>query len=534
MKHKFVVGGVEYGGGILRGGVEYEIDINGGGDLRFGVAACGSLKFSAMSPHPFSEGVEFTWLRKQIEEESFSAMGVFTVRSVTKRGLCYDVEATDGMSAFNVDAKLFLDAVNYPTNHFNLLSTLCVMFGVSVQIQSMANSSLVVSSSPYWDGATVRDIISMLAEASGCFAHFLPNGEMHFGGYRNVGVDFTKSHYSSPFIADYSVAPIDKVQIRATRGDIGTIVGNGQNTYVVEGNPMFALAPVGSEVSSASLLLNTISGITYTPCEIPLFNDHGVRVGDAFTIGGVPAIAMSYRCTPRGTVISCTGSPRRDVQSTAANRDVIALIGKTNELVRTSAETESRLANAEGEISTIKQTASGIELTVSSIEGEITTIKQTSNSISATVGAQGIKIGALETELNGAVKFKNLTDGITEISGDNITTGTIRTISLEGCTVTTLNDIYVDNQWVAAKAVLGNASLQFTSVYGSGVTVLSQITAHQGISIYSTSMVHVQGAESITLEAPGLVFAITGGMWVFKGNYVYEVIHSGNIAQYLG
>ena len=64
MKHKFVVGGVEYGGGILRGGVEYENDINGGGDLRFGVAACGSLKFSAMSPHPFSEGVEFTWLRK--------------------------------------------------------------------------------------------------------------------------------------------------------------------------------------------------------------------------------------------------------------------------------------------------------------------------------------------------------------------------------------------------------------------------------------------------------------------------------------
>lgn len=534
MKHKFVVGGVEYGGEILRGGVEYEIDINGGGDLRFGVAACGSLKFSAMSPHPFSEGVEFTWLRKQIEEESFSAMGVFTVRSVTKRGLCYDVEATDGMSAFNVDAKLFLDAVNYPTNHFTLLRTLCGMFGVSVQIQSMANSSLVVSSSPYWDGATVRDIISMLAEASGCFAHFMPDGGMYFGGYRNVEVDFTKSHYSSPFIADYSVAPIDKVQIRATQGDIGTIVGNGQNIYIVEGNPMFAVASAGSEVSSASQLLNAISSITYTPCEIPLFNDHGVRIGDAFTIGGVPAIAMSYRCTPRGTVISCTGSPRRDVQSTAANRDVIALIGKTNELVRTSAETESRLANAEGEISTIKQTASGIELTVSSIEGEITTIKQTSNSISVTVGAQGIKIGALETELNGAVKFKNLTDGITEISGDNITTGTIRTISLEGCTVTTLNDIYVDNQWVAAKAVLGNASLQFTSVYGSGVTVLSQITAHQGISIYSTSMVHVQGAESITLEAPGLVFAITGGMWVFKGNYVYEVIHSGNIAQYLG
>jgi hypothetical protein len=512
VKHKFVVGGVEYGGGILRGGVEYEIDINGGGDLRFGVAACGSLKFSAMSPHPFSEGVEFTWLRKQIEEESFSAMGVFTVRSVTKRGLCYDVEATDGMSAFNVDAKLFLDAVNYPTNHFNLLSTLCVMFGVSVQIQSMANSSLVVSSSPYWDGATVRDIISMLAEASGCFAHFLPNGEMHFGGYRNVGVDFTKSHYSYPFIADYLVAPIDKVQIRATQGDIGTIVGNGQNTYIVEGNPMFAVAPAGSEVSSASLLLNAISGITYTPCEIPLFNDNGVRVGDAFTIDGVPAVAMSYRCTPRGTVISCTGSPRRDVQSTAANRDVIALLGRTNELTRTSELTESRLTDAEGEISLIRQTSDEIVLAV---------------------GNQNIKISSLETEISGVVKFSNLTDGVTQISGDNITTGTIRAINIDGCVVTSNGDIYTDNTWAKSKVTVTNGAIQFKCEFDTGVTTLSQLSSHGGLSLSSTSTININSTESITLEGPGVIFAITGNMYVLKNGYFYEVIHSGNIHQYV-
>lgn len=512
MKHKFVVGGVEYGGGILRGGVEYEIDINGGGDLRFGVAACGSLKFSAMSPHPFSEGVEFTWLRKQIEEESYSSMGVFTVRSVTKRGMCYGVEATDRMSAFNVDAKLFLDAVNYPTNHFDLLRTICAMFGVSVQIQSMANSSLVVSSSPYWDGATVRDIISMLAEASGCFAHFLPNGEMYFGGYRNVGVNFTKSHYSSPFIADYSVAPIDKVQVRATPGDIGTIVGNGQNTYVVEGNPMFALAPVGSEVSSASLLLNTISGITYTPCEIPLFNDHGVRVGDAFTIGGVPAIAMSYRCTPRGTVISCTGSPRRDVQSTAANRDVIALLGRTNELVRTSMLMSSRIADAEGKVSTIEQTA---------------------DSISAIVGQQELKITALSTEMSGTVKFTNLTDGVTQISGDNITTGTIRAINIDGCVLTSTGEIYTNGQWAASKVTVLQGTIQFECAFTNGVTTLSQLSSHDGLSLSSTSTININSTESITLEGPGVVFAITGNMYVIKGGYVYEVIHSGNIHQYV-
>lgn len=512
MKHKFVVGSVEYGGEILRGGVEYEIDINGGGDLRFGVAACGSLKFSAISPNPFSEGVEFTWLRKQIEEESFSAMGVFTVRSVTKRGLCYDVEATDGMSAFNVDAKLFLDAINYPTNHFNLLRTLCVMFGVSVQIKSMANSALVVSSSPYWDGATVRDIISMLAEASGCFAHFLPNGEMYFGGYRNVGVNFTKSHYSSPFIADYSVAPIDKVQIRSTQGDIGTIVGNGQNTYIVEGNPMFAVAPAGSEVSSASLLLGAISGITYTPCEIPLFNDQGVRVGDAFTVDGSLSVVMSYRCTPRGTVVSCTGSPKRDVQSIAANRDIIALVGKTNELIRNSAITESRLTSAEGDISVIRQTAS---------------------EISAVVGEQGLKITSLETELTGTVKFSNLKDGVTEISGSNIKTGTISAVNIDGCKISSTNEIYSGNQWAAAVATLSNGSLRFECTYPDGHVTSAQITAHSGMSIYSTSTLYFSSVEGLSLEAPLILLNVTGNVFVMKGGVLYTVIHSGNIHEFV-
>lgn len=513
MKHKFVVGSVEYGGEILRGGVEYEIDINGGGDLRFGVAACGSLKFSAISPHPFSEGVEFTWLRKQIEEESFSAMGVFTVRSVTKRGMCYDVEATDGMSLFDVGAKPFLDAISYPTNHFGLLRTLCGMFGVSVQIKSMANSSLVVSTSPYWDGATVRDIISMLAEASGCFAHFLPNGEMHFGGYRNVEVDFTKSHYSSPFIADYSVAPIDKVQIRATQGDIGTIVGSGQNIYIVEGNPMFAVASAGSEVSSASQLLNAISSITYTPCEIPLFNDNGVRVGDAFTIGGVPAIAMSYRCTPRGTVISCTGSPRRDVQSTAANRDVIALLGRTNELVRTSELMSSRITDAEGKVSTIEQTA---------------------NSISAVVGQQGIRITELSTELSGTVKFTNLTDGVTQISGSNIKTGTINAIDITGCTITSAGYVSSTTGLWTATATLSSSVLKFLSVNPYGETTIATISGAGGMSLSCTGSIFIDGGGSLIALQNGMVgISVLSDIEIHRNNQLYVNIDSGNIYQYI-
>lgn len=512
MKHLFLIDGREYGSEIMRGGAYYEIDINGGTDLRFGVAACGLLKFSVFSPHPFSEGTRFVWKRKQIEEKEFSDMGVFTVHSVTRRGNTYDVEARDDMASLDVDAKSMLESFIYPTTHIGLLEQLCMFFGISVQLQSMANSGLVVDRNPYWDGATARDILSMIAEASACFAHFLPNGKMYIGGYRETGTALTNANYSSPFIADYTVSAIDKVQVRSTQGDIGYIAGTGKNTYIVEGNPLFAVLPVGDTTNYAYSLLLAMSGITYTPCEIPLFNDNGLRVGDWFEVDGVRSVVMSYRCTPSGTVISCTGSPKREVQSSAANRDIISLIGKTNELTRTSELTESRLTDAEGEISSIRQTSDEIVLAV---------------------GDQNIKISSLETEISGVVKFSNLTDGVTQISGDNITTGTIRAINIDGCVVTSNGDIYTNNTWAKSKVTVTNGAIQFKCEFDTGVTTLSQLSSHEGLSLSSTSTININSTESITLEGPGVIFAITGNMYVIKNGYIYEVIHSGNIHQYV-
>ncbi|MBQ2768100.1 MAG: hypothetical protein IJF49_08515 [Clostridia bacterium] len=511
MEHRFIVDGETYGTEILRSGVDYEIDVNGSGDLRFGVVACGVMKFSVIAPHPFTDGGAFVWQRRQLEEDEFAVMGQFTVRSITRRGSVYDIEARDGMAALDVDAKQYLDAMLYPTTLFSLAANLCVIFGIVFE-SSMVNSGVMVTASPYWDGATVRDIFSMIAEVSGAFAMFRSSGVFYLGGYRETGVALTKEHYSSPFVADYEVAAIDKVQIRATQGDIGVIAGSGTNTYVIEGNPIFALADSADVVDCAGNLLARASAITYTPCEVPLFNDRGLRVGDIFTIDGVRSIVMSYRCTARGTVISCTGAPRRETQSTASNRDVIALLGKTNELTRTSALLESRLTDAEGNISVIEQ-ASG--------------------EISAFVNAQGIRITTLETEMTGTVKFTNLTDGVTSISGSNIDTGTISAIEITGCKVSSVG-VFTSSAGVGISGVmLDGGILTFSGeLLSNGYSYTSTISAVNGLELSSDGPFTARATEGLTLSG-GVILLEGAGIFCNRGGTLYVNVDSGNIGQYI-
>jgi hypothetical protein len=53
------------------------------------------------------------------------------------------------------------------------------------------------------------------------------------------------------------------------------------------------------------------------------------------------------------------------------------------------------------------------------------------------------------------------------------------------------------------------------------------------MSMLSTSTINLHSMESISLEAQGIIFSITGNMYVIKGSNLYEVIHSGNIHQYV-
>ncbi len=536
MQNRITLNGKIYGDEVLSGGIDYDIDINGGNELTVGVTACGTLKFSLLADdNKFKVGDEFTWSRRQIEDNSFADLGVFAVTGVTKNRSKYTIEASDRMAKFNMVVDAWLNALSYPITHSALLSSLCAKVGVTLDsTSSLTNGDRQIASSPAWEGATGRDILGFLAEASGCFAQMLPNGRLYVGWYRQTSIALTRENYTNPFVADYVVSAIDKVQVRSSENDIGVIAGDGTNVYTIENNPLLIAKSDADLRPYVVRLLNKLSSLTYTPCEIPLYNDRGLRPGDIFTVDGVQSVVMTLRSTERGSVVSSVGSKTRPTQSGAKNRDVIALRGKMNELTRTVEETtlkisdaegnlaslsltvnglSTRVSNAEGDISSLELTASGLSVTVSDHTNAISALSINANMISARVGQNELAISNLGIQMTGYVTFNALaTAGQTTIDGGNITTGKISAITLEGCTLQSVN---------------GASSISLTR---------NMMNFYSGGGLYGQLIITDDGRFKVT-GANGYTTTLYCGdinPQVQIGSAYYDIIHAGNVGSYVG
>jgi hypothetical protein len=171
---------------------------------------------------------------------------------------------------------------------------------------------------------------------------------------------------------------------------------------------------------------------------------------------------------------------------------------------------------------------------ITDAEGKVSTIEQTANSISAIVGQQGIKITELSTELSGTVKFTNLTDGVTEISGSNIKTGTINAIDITGCTITSSGAVSSTTGFVPATATLSSSVLQFLSVNSYGGTTVATISAADGMTISCNQSIFINGGGSLIALQNGMVgISALGNIEIYRSGQLYVNIDSGNIYQYI-
>ncbi len=111
--------------------------------------------------------------------------------------------------------------------------------------------------------------------------------------------------------------------------------------------------------------------------------------------------------------------------------------GNIASLARTSKDLTSRISTAEGNISTLTQTAISLTSRISTAEGNISTIDQYAHSLTLSVSngtdnsiiklmAGSVQIASQTIKFTGNIIFaSNLTDGVTQINGGNILTGTV-------------------------------------------------------------------------------------------------------------
>lgn len=295
-----------------------------------------------------------------------------------------------------------------------------------------------------------KEVISSICEINGCFGHIGRDGKFHYiyiqqdiqGLYPSdflypdhvpeqwnylsqaetghlypqspKSIQIGKNFYISCSYEDFVVRTINKLQIRQKENDIGDIIGNGNNCYVIEDNFLVYGKSLQDLDEIGSNIYNKINGVIYRPFEADIKGNPCLEVGDAIRIPSRYELIESYvlKRTLKGIQalrdnISADGEEYRTEKVNSIRREIIQLKGKSNTLTRTLNETRSELSSFEKDTSknftdvrsSIVQTAENIKQEVSATyetktdarttrEEFSSKIEQTSKSIENEVAAR--------------------------------------------------------------------------------------------------------------------------------------------------
>ena len=310
-------------------------------------------------------------------------------------------------------------------------------------------SSDTEESSTIGESMSGKEVLSCICEINGCMGHMGRDGTFHYiyleqeiqGLYPSntlfpsdnlfprdpKSTQIGKGFYVTATYEDYLVKTIDKLQIREQKNDIGVIVGNGDNAYVIEDN--FLVYGKGSKELKgiAKNILSKIRGIIYRPFTADCKGNPCLEVGDAVRLPTRYELIESYilKRTLKGIQalrddLEADGEEYRTSKANGIQRSILQLKGKSNVLERTIEKTQSTIEVKERKlISQITQTATEIRTEVkNTADGLSSRITQNANNITAEVKrAQG-----QEVELAAAIK----------INEDKITAEVTRASKAEG------------------------------------------------------------------------------------------------------
>ncbi len=248
-------------------------------------------------------------------------------------------------------------------------------------------------------------VIQAICEINGCFGHIGRDGKFHYiylkqdiqGLYPSnelfpdhapdylpqsktghlypqspKSTNIGKSFYITANYEDYRVRGIDKLQIRKEENDIGSIVGEGENCYIIEDNFLVYGKNAAELEMICTNIYNKIKNIIYRPFSADCKGNPCLEVGDGIRMSTKYDLIETYilERTLKGIqslrdTFSAKGEECRTENVNSVNKSIIQLKGKTNTLIRNVDETNSHIDDVErGLSSEIKQTAEQIKSTV--------------------------------------------------------------------------------------------------------------------------------------------------------------------------
>jgi hypothetical protein len=424
-------------------------------ELTFGACEAGMIKFTVSNVFLPMKG---KWLTAKMtldghEDKPFQ-IGRYkvysdtptadrTCRDVVAYDALYDILSSDVADWYNqilpqkdstVTLKQFRDSF---FNHFGVEQEEVSLVNDEMIIEktvevtaSSSGSSDTAEKSTIGEAMSGKEVLSCILEINGCMGNIGRDGKFRYvyltqemqGLYpandlypaddlypRNPkSTSISKSQYISAQYEDYIVRTIDKLQIREKENDIGVIVGDGGNTYVIEGNFLV----YGKETKELNKIgektLSKIKGIIYRPFSADCKGNPCLEVGDAVRLTTKYELIETYilKRTLKGIQalrddLEADGEEYRTSKVNGIQRSILQLKGKSNTLERSIEETKSTIVDVEkGLQSQITQTASEIRAEVkNTTDGLSSRITQNASSITAEVNRATSAEGTLSSKI---------------------------------------------------------------------------------------------------------------------------------------
>lgn len=401
------------------------------------------------------------------EEGNRIQTGIFLAQKPQRSGAVVRLTAYDKMILLDRDMTLWLKGLtDWPYSLQSFAEAVCAHCGLPLAQGQIPNADFFVEKFTA-DGVTGRQLISWVAQAAGCFCRVDAQGQAAFGWYTPGALDIGPTQISgaasviqgvltltlpdasvgedagtlevetSCMLAqadagtltlalrqvrqyyyqgglsqeDYRTAPVEKVQLRQSAEDVGTVYPDveGGNTLVITANPLLAATGADSLLGVARTLYERFAGVSYTPCTLKLPYIPGLQAGQILSVEDTQGelhrvYAMELTRNAGGITIRCTGSYRRDSAEAVNNRSYSDLQGKVLKLRTDVDGLRAENSDSAGRFSRLELNIEGIRGQVSAQSADAGLMKEQLTALEQT--AAGVRLSVEQIQNDGATKIK--------------------------------------------------------------------------------------------------------------------------------
>lgn len=445
-----------------------------------------------------------------VEAYEFASLGVYNIDRPERLKVDHlAIAGNDRMMKFETLAEPFINSVLYPITVKRFLYTLCAYVGVPCNVGSLINGGRILSSAPpLTDEMTCRELLKWVAEATCSFARMNRNGELELSWFANADVTLTEDEYFEFTPAEYTVERIDKLVVKNSQADFGTILGAGTNAYtIVDNGLLYGMEDLEVRAAAIPIYDRLTAFPEIAPCAVEAIADWSIQAGDVIevaqgdTVYSVPIYSHTLTWLGVATcVYESTGNRSRPPES-ATNRKEFVQHKARHEVVLSVEELRSSIFDEGGLQSTIEQRAHEIELSVSNNAANVISLINLSQE-AVTIQSEKISLEGIVTANN---YFRINLDGSMEATNATISgTITAREGKIANWTIGN-NALHTDNNAL----YLGNASI---SKQINGVDRSVVFSAGSRFGVASDGTLYAANAE------------LSGS---FKAGTGFEVSHSG-------